>query len=497
MLLQVALALALAAPERCAEILAMADVHGRVAELPRLAAALQPVRQAGRSLLLDAGDGLQGTLEAKLSRGEAVVAAYGALGVDASAVGNHDFDHGRDTLRERIARAPYPFLAANVVDAASGRPPAWKNLHPSRLFRLPAGPVVGVFGIAAADTAHLTMPGNTDGLAFRGEVRQAIRQARGLRARGAEIVIGLVHEGGSCRELSDPDDLSSCDPGAPLFRLARALPSGLVDALLGGHTHAFVNHRVNGVALVQAGSRAEAAGWVTLCAGAPARLHPPLRAREGAAGGGGGGGAPAGGGDAAEVVVRVEAAVAPFIAAAEAERQRLVGVHLARPLTRDRTRTSPLGAAAAQAIRTAVRADFGLVNAGGLRLDLPAGDLRYGQLYEAVPFDDELALVTLTGMQLMDLLGRLASGDKGFPQLAGITFDGAQARTCDGRPIDPAHVYALALNEFLARGGDGTQPALSRLPRGAVSMREELNLRDALLAWLRTATPARVGEPCP
>ena len=73
MLLQATLALALAAPGRCAEVLALSDVHGRVAELPRLAAVLRPVRDRGPSLLLDAGDSLQGTLEAGLSRGRAVV----------------------------------------------------------------------------------------------------------------------------------------------------------------------------------------------------------------------------------------------------------------------------------------------------------------------------------------------------------------------------------------------------------------------------------------
>jgi len=485
MLLQAALALAVAAPGRCTEVLALSDLHGRVADLPRVAAALRPVRERGPSLLLDAGDGLQGTLEARLSRGEAVVAAYAALGVDAAAVGNHDFDHGTDVLRQRVAGAPYPFLAANVVDDATGRHPAWENLAPARILRPAGGPAVGVFGLAAPETPQLTMPGNVRGLSFTGATGEAVRQAKALRRLGAEIVVGVAHLGGHCQEMGDPRDLSSCEPDADLFRLARAMPEGLVDALVGGHTHGWVNHLVNGVAVVQAGARAEAVAWVTLCAGEPPRFHAPIRPRGG------------GKGDGEAVDARVAAAVAPWTAAAEAERQRPLGVRLERPLGRSRKAVSPFGAAAAQAVRAALGADFGLVNAGGLRLDLPAGDLRHGQVYEAIPFDDDLALARIPGALLADLLRTLARGDRGFPQVAGLLFDGREARTCDGKPLAAERLYTLALNEFLARGGDGVRPVIARLPADALSMREDLQLRDAFVAWLRTAPPARVGEPCP
>jgi len=484
-LVQALLALALAGPGRCVEVVAMADVHGHAGDLAALAPAVRLVRARGPSLLLDAGDGLQGTVEASLSRGRVVVAAFAAMGVDAAALGNHDFDYGLAALRERAAEAPYPLLAANLRDRSTGRRPDWANLQESRLFRLPGGPVVGVFGIAAEDTPSLTMPRNVEGLTFSPEAAESIRAARDLRTRGAEVVIGLVHAGGHCRDLGDPDDVSSCDSGAALFRLARALPPGLVDALLGGHTHGFVNHRVNGIALVQAGARAESAGWLTLCAGEPARFHPPLRRGDS----GKGGDSPA---DAL-----VAAAVAPDLEAAEAARRRPLGIRLPRPLTRDPARESTLGAAAAQAVRAALRTDFALVNGGGLRTDLPSGELTFGQLYEAFPFDDELAAVTVTGAQLLDILRALASGNKGFPQLAGLAFDGRGAWTCRGTPLDPARTYLLGTNEFLATGGDGTRRVIERLPAGAVRMREDLRFRDVFADWLRSAPLERPLSACP
>ncbi len=345
--------------------------------------------------------------------------------------------------------------------------------------------MVGVFGISAEDTPSLTMPRNVEGLTFAPEAAESARAARDLRARGAEIVLGLVHVGGYCRDLGDPDDLSSCDADRALFRLARSLPPGLVDALLGGHTHGFVNHRVNGVALVQAGSRAEAAGWLTVCVGKPVRFHPPLRRGTGGKGAEG------------PVDARVAAAVAPYVEAAEVARRRPLGIRIVEPLTRDPARQSTLGAAAAQAVRAALQADFGLVNAGGLRMDLPPGELTFGQLYESFPFDDELAVVTLDGARLLELLRGLASGDKGFPQLAGLSFDGREARACGGAPIDPARTYVLGTNEFLATGGDGTRRVLDQLPPGAVRMREDLRFRDVFADWLRSAPQGHLPGACP
>ncbi len=487
MLVSSALALLLAAPgARCVEIAAISDLHGRIAEMPVLAAHVAAIRAKGPSLVLDAGDGLQGTIEALASKGEAIVAGYGAMRLDAAAVGNHDFDEGQAVLRARIAGASYPFLAANVLVQATGKPLAWKNLRASRLFRPRGGPVVGVIGLSGEDTPYVTMPRNVAGLAFTSAARAARQEASRLRAAGAEIVVAVAHVGGRCGDLSDPDDVSSCDPGSDLFRLARALPPGTVDLVIGGHTHALVNHRVNGTALVQAGARADFLGWATLCAGEPARLHPPIRvARRN------------GDGPAVEPDARVAAAIAPFLAMARAERERPVGVRLESPLTRDRRSASAFGAAAAASVREALKSDFGLMNAGALRVDLPAGDLTYGQLYEAIPFDDDLAVIRLGKADLEALLHRLTRGENGFPQTSGLRLDGGEVRTCDGAPLDPTRTYTLGTNEFLAAGGDGVGPILARLGPSNVKLREDLQLRDAFLDWLRRAPPGRVPAPCP
>jgi len=239
------------------------------------------------------------------------------------------------------------------------------------------------------------------------------------------------------------------------------------------------------VALLQAGAKGEAVGWLTLCEGEPARFHLPIRAGDDKGGG------------AAAADPAVRAAVAPYLAGAEAERQRATGVTLARPLGRGRDKVSALGATAAQAARSAMGAEIGLVNAGALRASLPAGELRYGQLYEAMPFDDGLAAVRMTGSDLLTVLGRLSSFRREVPQVAGIVYDGSVARTCAGVAVDPTRTYSVAMNEFLAAGGDGVKGVLRRLPPGSISVRPDLRLRDATLSWLKTAPTAMRGLPCP
>ncbi|BDG06908.1 bifunctional metallophosphatase/5'-nucleotidase [Anaeromyxobacter paludicola] len=487
-MLALALAVALTAAPRCVEVVELSDLHGRLDALPRVARAVEALRGRGPVLLFDGGDSMQGTLDSELSEGRAVVEAFGALGVDAAAVGNHDFDRGPEVLRARIAEAPYPYLAANVKEKETGRPPPWKNLRARAIFRPPGGPVVGVVGLATEETPYTTLPRNVAALRFEDAARTAAEEARALRAEGAEVVVALAHIGGRCGGQDRPrDGVAGCDAQSPVFRLARALPRGTVDAVLGGHTHEALSRRVNGVALAEPSSRAATLARVTLCAGRRARLHAPIdleaEARADAAAG------------------RASAAVAPFIAAAKAERERKLGVTLPRPLTRDRTALSTFGAAAAASLRAAGGADFGLVNGGALRVDLPAGELRYGQLYEALPFGDRVVVLTLSGREVTALVGAFGKAGKGLPQVSGLVVaaPGAAPRTCAGAALEPERLYTLATNDFIAAGGDGTGAVVKALPPERVKV-TDVEGRAAFLRWLSSASPERLAgaaTPCP
>jgi 5'-nucleotidase len=246
-------------------------------------------------LLVDAGDMWQGTLESNLSEGASVVAAYNALGYTAAALGNHEFDFGpvgpaatpattaddaRGALKARAAEARFPLLAANLIDTATGAPVAWPNVRPSVAVDA-AGVRVGIVGVLTAEALTQTIAANTVGLRLSPLADAIAAEARRLRERGAVAVIATAHAGGECSRFDDPAELSSCDAQSEIFRVARALPPGLVDAIVAGHVHQGIAHEVNGIAIVSAYAGGIAFGRVDLDVDRAARriaarrIYPP------------------------------------------------------------------------------------------------------------------------------------------------------------------------------------------------------------------------------
>ncbi len=199
------------------------------------------------------------------------------------------------------------------------------------------------------------------------------------------------------------------------------------------------------------------------------------------------------------VSAAVEAALAPHIDKAAARRASLIGVTLPVRLRRSYRAESPLGVLLADLIRSgAARAtgepvDFAFQNGGGIRNELPAGPLQYGHLFEVLPFDNRLALVRMTGANLTDLYERNLQGSHGILVPSGMTVDASCAgpklvvtlRGLDGKPLDPARTYTVAVSDFLASGGDNFSAILPALPPGSVRYFDSLMLRELSLTELQ------------
>ncbi|MEZ4389521.1 MAG: bifunctional UDP-sugar hydrolase/5'-nucleotidase [Polyangiales bacterium] len=524
-----ALVRAPSAPRRVTlSIVGTSDLHGRLAALPWLAGHVRNLRAArardGAVLLLDAGDMFQGTLESNLNEGAAVIRAYNALGYAAAAVGNHEFDYGpagdpvgarrreadpQGALRARAREARFPLLSANLVDP-QGRALGWENVRPSILLDL-AGVRVGVLGLSTESTVRGVGSGNTRGVALRPLAGSLRAEAAALRAAGADVVLAVAHAGGRCTRFDDPHDLASCDPEQELFRALREAPEGVVDVVVAGHTHQGVAHVVRGAAVIESFANGRAFGRVDLTVDLDARrvvqrrVHPPRHVcGEGAT-------------DADELdlatcaptpyegaAVRPDDAVAGVIAPdlerARAARSRPVGVRVVGAVRTGYREEAALPNLVADLLRAATPgADVGLMNAGGVRVDLPAGALDEGALYAVMPFDNRLLRVRLRAAGLRAVLARNAGGRSGTLALSGlraeVTCEAGAARVTlrrDGEDLPDAQVLTVATHDFLARG-PLAEHLLDPLDDDAVDAAP--TLRDALRAQLAALGELRGDDP--
>ena len=514
-------------------VVGTSDLHGHISMLPYLGGSLANLKQAGTAdalVLLDAGDMFQGTLESNLNEGASVIAAYNLLGYTAVAVGNHEYDFGpageavvaagpdedpRGALKQRAAEARFPMLTANVLDEATGERVSWPNLHPSVVVER-AGVTIGIIGITTIDTPRTTLSRNFVGLTMAPLVASVAEQAAALRARGAHLVLVTAHAGGRCKSFGDPDDLSSCEPDQEIFQVAAALPEGSVDAIVAGHTHQAVAHEVSGIPIVQSYAKGIAFGRIDLVLDeerrvVERRIHPPrFLCGERREPPDFEGGEQCDAGEYEGRPVEPDPGLAElaerYRASARAVRQRKLGVQVAYPVLRGHTTESPLGNLFADLMRAAWKgADVAITNGGGLRADLPAGELTYGALYEVMPFDNRFATVKLTGAQLSRLLARNLAGSHGVFSVSGVRVVARCQRgelvvkltRDDGkRRIRDRERLTLVTSDFLASGGDGMLADLDLAPGAVVLHDGGPTIRDEVAAVLaRRKGPLRGDDP--
>jgi 2',3'-cyclic-nucleotide 2'-phosphodiesterase / 3'-nucleotidase / 5'-nucleotidase len=488
-----------AAPPKRLRVLGTNDFHGALlATRPGFAqgrevgggAALAAYFERARAevdaptVLVDGGDVMQGTPISNLSEGRATVAYYNEVGYDAAALGNHEFDWGIETLKERVAEAEFAWLGANVYVAGTDTLPSWVRATDLRTYPgCAAGPPVcdsvrvGFIGIATESTPEHSKPTNVAGLDFGSEAEAIDRWVPRLRAHGADFVVVTAHSGAFC----DRDDPSRGCAGE-IVEVAKRLRHR-PDLIVSGHTHSHVNTVVNGVRIVQASSSGQRFSIVDL-----ERVSP----------------------DSVAVVVRDQPTtyvdqvtpderVAALVARYEAEvgpRVNEVITMLDEPLTRSvgdvRAGEYPLGNLIADAQRAATGTQVSLMNNGGIRTELAAGPVRYSDLFRLQPFANTLVTMTLTGEQLTGVLehviGRRGVVDAHVSGMR-VWFDpeaepGSRVSRVElegGERVVPGGRYSVTVNDFMAEGGSGFEI----LTRGADVVHTGTVDLDAMIDHLR------------
>ena len=509
-------------------IIGLNDIHGELnageqfgglVGISAYVSALRTARAAegGAVLVVDAGDMWQGTLESNLGEGASMVEAYNALGVRGAAIGNHEFDFGpegprptpvsssddpRGALKARAREANFPLLAANLVDTTTGRLVDWDNVQPSVMVDLGVAKV-GVIGILTSSTLKTTIAANTGGLAIAPLAPAITREARLLRAEGATIVVVVAHAGGRCAETSDPHDTSSCDISSELIRVAHDVDADEVDHIFGGHLNHEIAHIFDGVSVSTNLSRAPSFGRVdfrvaanggtvlerTVFAPQPNPVPRPA-SYEGAD----------------LVPVDGVVAVAERAARLAAEQEALsLGVVLEEAFPLGKDMESALFNLFTEALLESIDTDIVLHNVrGGLRKGLPAGELTFGAVYEMFPFDNIVTLLEVSGRDLRTVMQHQArqwrrvgfAGMRVFAECNGPELHVRMYRE-DGKEIRDNERLTLAVNDYLALGGDGILTPITP-PGGFALHYDQPRTRDVFMDWLRrrggTVDPGNWGS---
>ncbi|MEM8652903.1 MAG: bifunctional metallophosphatase/5'-nucleotidase [Pseudomonadota bacterium] len=402
-------------------------------------------------VVLDAGDPFQGSLFYTTYKGKAEAEFMKAIGYDAMAVGNHEFDDGPSALADFIDAVPFPVISGNLD--LSGEP-LLKDKVQNHVVLEVGDQKIGIISAFATDTVETSSPG--PGVLFQDEIESLAADVETLKSEGVNIVIALTHVG-------LPKDLE----------IAKAVPG--IDVVIGGHSHTKMLNdgesqpyptMVDGRPVAQAYAYSKYIGNLTVtfdddgnvisASGDPLLLDASVTPD-----------------------VPMTQRIAEMGAPIEALKKRVVASTDAA-INGDRSvcRVSecPMGNLVADAMLDRVKdqgINIAIQNSGGVRASIDAGEVTMGEVLTVLPFQNTLSTFFVSGQTVIDALENGVSQVeevKGrFPQVAGIRFEwNPNVAANEGRiqevqvkegeawvSIDPNKTYGLVSNNYVRNGGDG------------------------------------------
>lgn len=416
-------------------------------------------------------------------------------------LGNHEFDEGTAEmfrlinggnhaagpfLEDPFRGARYPHVSANVINAVSKKP-----ILPPYVIKQIDGMPIAFIGAVLKDTPTIVTPSGVAGLQFLDEAEAINRYIPELKQRGVRAIVVLIHQGGRQSPIYTGETKTDGKLSGAIADIVSRLDDE-VDIVVSGHAHSFTNAFVKtasgkDILVTQAFSSGTAyadidleidrvsrdiikksAAVITTYADAGPGLTPDA--------------------EVAALVKAAEDRVAPLVS-------RVVG-DAAIAITRDANTAgeSALGNLIADTQRAAMNTDFAFMNPGGIRADLDAGPVTWGELFTVQPFSNTLVKMTLTGQQIYDLLNQQWAGQP-FPrilQISGLSYTWDMTRPANDRvvevrkngvAIERSANFTVVANSFIADGGDN----FTVLKQGTNRVVGPVDL-DALVTYIESLT---------
>ena len=430
-------------------VLSINDFHGALAPAgknvgaAKLADALkvEKAKNPEGTIIVSAGDNYQGSAMSNLLYGEPVSAVFKEIGIELSAVGNHEFDWGIDRITKWAEDGGFTFVCTNIYDKRTNQPVDWAD--PFAIIEK-EGIKVGFVGLATPETAYKTLKANVENYEFRDPIEIVTEWVPKVKAAGADIIIALTHLGAFQDKegniTGEAADLCAVDG---------------VDAVISAHTHQRISGLVNNKPLVQAYYQGRSFAKLTFIFDENNKIisaEPFLdnlfeRAdtlKDDA--------------DTLTLYNSYNENLAPVLG-------RVLGETTVE-LDHDRyAGPSLLGEWSCDVMREKAGVQIAMTNGGGLRVPIPAGKITAGILYEVMPFDNTLYTMKLSGADVKaNIEHGIMNDDIGWVAISGVKVvynpeaEAGNRITSmvleDGTPIEMDKYYTVVTNDFMFTGGD-------------------------------------------
>ena len=421
------------------------DDNGQTIGLAEMSAAIKAIEMKNStSLWLDAGDTFHGMPQINISQGENMVTLLNATTLDAMVPGNHDYNYGAEQLKNFRKKLNAMILCANVVQSNSQK----YIFKPYQIYKLSNNIKVGVFGLTTPETVYKSNPNNTVGIEFLDPIEQAKDMVEKMRSK-CDVLIALTHIG-----IEEGSKITS-------DIIAKEVPG--IDLIVDGHSHNALPDglMVDDTLIVQTGWHGHKLGRVTISLNnhkITAKKAELLSAE-----------------DVSEIAPNPDPGVKKILKNIEQRNSKLlkeVVAHSDRGLASNqevvRRQESELGNLAADSFRWKTGADIAVINGGGLRADLPSGDVRRGDVMSIFVFGNTVQVAKIKGSAIREMLEHsiyeYPASFAGFLSVSGMTYSFNPSKPVGhrvdeirigGKPLDEEKTYKIASLDFLFAGGDG------------------------------------------
>lgn len=414
------------------------------------------------ALLLDGGDIAQGSLYSNLAYGIPVIELMNNLGYDCSTLGNHDFDWGEEKLLAMINTARFPMLAANVIKRQDGnfipcvKPYILKDINGIR---------IGIIGIACTDTTVLSPECSKEKYYFLSAEETLKCYIPVLKEiHKADLIIVISH-------LGYREDL----------KLSEKISD--IDVIVGAHSHKAIEKPVmkNNTIIIQAGNYLAYLGKLELevdkeqkkIVSYNGELIKILNSQ-------------------IEPDLEVKKLLDKYKEKYESFGEQIVG-EASVDLTKSNIKECNLGNLVADIMRLAGKSDIAIINTGGLRENIPKGQVTIEKIYGVYPFENMLISMDLKGKYIKEIIETTFTGSHAILQVSGLTIKYDLSKPdkekiveilVNNKPLEDEKTYRVSTADFLATGGDGYESF-----KKGENPQNIMPIRDAIIKYFQENSP--------